>query len=42
MDMNELNNWIRVQKHSILKRGVITIEDRQINVIALFENGDSN
>jgi len=38
---NEINKWIRVQKHSVLKHGVITIEDRQINVIALFENRDS-
>lgn len=35
-----MDTWVRVQKHSILKRGVITIEDKQINVIALFKNGD--
>ena len=38
---NEINKWIKVQEHPVLECGVMTIEDKQINVIALFENGDS-
>lgn len=41
MDMNETNKWIRVQKHPILKCGAITIENKQVNVMALFRNGNS-
>ena len=33
--MNETNEWIRVQKHPILKCGAITIENKQVNVMAL-------
>lgn len=39
--MNETNKWIRVQKHPILKCGAITIENKQVNVMALFRNGHS-
>lgn len=40
--MNETNKWIRVQKHPILKCGAITIENKQVNVMALFRNGNGN
>lgn len=39
--MNEINKWIKVQKHPVLECGVITIEDGHVNVIALFKNEDS-
>ena len=38
--MNETNKWTRVQKHPILKCGAITIENKQVNVMALFRNGN--
>ena len=41
MAKNETNKWIRVQKHPILKCGAITIENKQVNVMALFRNGHS-
>ena len=40
MAMNETNKWTRVQKHPILKCGAITIENKQVNVMALFMNGN--
>lgn len=41
MDMNESNKWVRVRTYSILECEVITIENKQVNVIALFKDGDS-
>lgn len=38
---NELNKWIRVQEHPVLKFGVTTKENGHVNVVALFKNGNS-
>ncbi|MCS2481046.1 hypothetical protein DXB21_13750 [Bacteroides faecis] len=39
--MNNIDKWTKVQEHPVLECGVMTKEDRQVKVTALFKSNDS-